>query len=230
MDDFSGNGLRKVVGMSNLYSRTTSWSNGDTPLGEELIAYLDSDPVTGNSYQVYVTTLDGEVTQLTFGSGMKMSVCWNPADPSQLLIGGGGGEAWLVDLELDGSGQIRIADYEGVTDLRAGTSLEGFYLGQASFSPDGSTLVFSSRAPGGSDDFNDIWTWELVTGTLTNVTEDEPDIDRRTVCIRADGKIVFTAVYRKKWKLFVIDPDGSGLGLWGGGSAGQNQWGVTARR
>ena len=235
VDDFAGNGLRKVVDLENLRTET-SWSNGsDTLLKEELIAYIDKDPdpAAGNPYQLFVTTLSGERTQLTFGWAQKANPCWNPANRSQLLLTkhGGYGDMWLLDLELDATGTLVIKDYENVVDLKAGTLLEGIGVLDASFSPDGTKIVFAALDPRDGDDYRDIWVYVIASGELTNLTESHPGFDRRACCILADGRVLFTGANgdtKNKMKLFVMDADGRNVEPYGG-SKGQQQWTPVTR-
>ena len=64
---------------------------------------------------------------------------------------------WLLDLELDADDTLVIADYEAAVDLKVGTVLEGVPVLDASFSPDGTKIVFLADDPADSDGYSDVW-------------------------------------------------------------------------
>ena len=232
-DDFSGGGLRKVLDTTRNVYLEPSWSNdADTPLGEELIAFCEYDAAT-DAVQLFVTTLDGDRQQVTWGSARKTQPCWNPADSTQILVNSGG-QVLLLDLGLDAQGTLVWTDY---VDLLEGTALEGVAVANAAFAPDGSKVVLEATTGGPYD--VDVYTvaHDPVTGTntLTNLTNGALDTSYLHPCIRSDGRVMFQqpAVINRRTtlvSLWVMEADGSDIRLYGSARSRHVQGNVVARR
>ena len=235
-DDFTGRNARLVVETARRVTYP-SWSNGATPNGEEMIAFIESD-ADGNN-QIFVTTLDGDVTKLTSFLPVDLrNLSWNPVTNDQLLFqlaqriftidvaSDANGDLYLAamndplrgrsyELAADGSfvydedGNVKYVQAE--PDHTVGTALEGLYWTGPHFSLDGLTIGFSALT--GTERESEAWTLarDPDTGavTLTNLIDGARDRDTPLAGILPDGRVLLSWGGGPRWELWVIDADGT---------------------
>jgi len=233
-DDFSGAGRTRVVDLSSGGFTgfpelvAPAWSNGDAPNGEEMIAFVEQRAGSSVRYQLYVTTLSGEVTQLTSDDESVFHPSWNPVTNGQVVVAGPT-RLRLLDLAADSGGGLVV---EAEVDLLAGTSLEGVRVQYPSFSPDGGRIAFNALTKDdGASGLFDVWVYDVATGELTNLTATSVGPhDAHHPCIRKDGRVMFSYPDGKYLVLHVVDADGSDPRVYGNTKRAHDQRLVVSRR
>jgi TolB protein len=169
------------------------------PDGDALVVTRFRDGYNSGLTDLYLVPLDGGAPQrLTELEAMNVNMpgaCW---DRNLGIV-------FISDVE--DRDEIWITD-EG-NDTRRITSRPGAVAFEATFSPDGSAIVFESH-PEGVDGEGSLWIVDPDGGNLAQLTDGSGD-DRQPNWSPAGDRIVFQSQRAGSWDIWTIAPDGSGL-------------------
>ncbi|MCX5779067.1 MAG: Tol-Pal system beta propeller repeat protein TolB [Elusimicrobia bacterium] len=149
----------------------------------------------GGNPHLYIINRDGSVVKkLTSGISNNTSPCFAPNGREMVFISDRSGNPQLYIMSLDG-GNVRRLTADGFCDSPA-------------WSPRGDRIAFTMRRGNGST--FDIYVYDLGTGQITRLTQDERHNENPTWS--PDGRfIVFSTTRSGRKELYLIAADGSGL-------------------